>query len=77
MIATSEMLDYLVVLFLKQSWGEEKLRKALPEYDQVIKTGLKDYFWRKEKNKTKQFLIGSECRMIYALGNFPRKKPIS
>lgn len=54
MIATSEMLDYLVVLFLKQSWGEEKLRKALLEYDQVIKTGLKDYFWRKEKNKTKQ-----------------------
>jgi hypothetical protein len=44
MIATSEMLDYLVVLFLKQSWGEEKLRKALLEYDQVIKTGLKDYF---------------------------------
>ena len=44
MIATSEMLDYLVVLFLKQSWGEEKLRKALLGYDQVIKTGLKDCF---------------------------------
>lgn len=42
MIKRSEMLDYLVVLLLKDVGGGKKLRKALLGYDQV--TGLKDYF---------------------------------
>ena len=31
MIATNEMLDYLVVLFLKQSWGGREAKKSSPE----------------------------------------------